>query len=149
MEIVELRSEIELREAFPVMRELRTHLDEARYLALLRVMMPRGYRLLAVRDSGRIVALAGIEVMTNLYNDRHVWVYDLVTTAGERSRGHGRRLLTHVEQLGRSEGCTMIALSSGLQRLDAHRFYERHMGFEPVSYSFNKRLSSASASGDG
>ena len=140
MDISELQSENQLREAFPVMRELRTHLDEEHYIELLRVMMQRGYRLLALRDGGRIVALAGIEVCTNLYNDRHVWVFDLVTTAEARSRGYGRALLAYVEELGRREGCKMVALNSGLQRIDAHRFYERHMGFDRVSYSFNKRL---------
>ena len=78
MEIVELLAESELREAFPVMQQLRPHLDEHRFLELLRVIMPQGYRVLAVRDAGRIVAVAGIKVTTTLHLDRHVWVYDLV-----------------------------------------------------------------------
>jgi len=140
MDIVELTAESDLRAAFPVMRQLRSHLDEDRYLALLRTMMPRGYRLLAVRDGGRIVAVAGIEVRTALHFGRHVWVNDFVTAAEARSHGYGRVLLAHVEELGRREGCSVIALNSGLQRLDAHRFYEQHMGYTRVSYSFRKRL---------
>ena len=67
MRIDELTSEAEWREAFPVMRELRTHLDEAMFLDLMRQMKPEGYRLLAARDDqGVIRALAGIATLTNL-----------------------------------------------------------------------------------
>jgi GNAT superfamily N-acetyltransferase len=140
MDIVELQTADELRESFPVMRQLRTHLDADGYLELLRIMMARGYRLLAVRDDGRIVALAGIEIRTSLHIGRHVWVYDLVSDGNARSRGYGRTLLSYVEDLARRDGCGVIALNSGLQRVDAHRFYEQHMGFDRVSYSFSKRL---------
>jgi hypothetical protein len=55
MKIIELTTEAEWREAFPVMRELRTHLDEATFLDLMRTMKPEGYRMLATTraPSGR------------------------------------------------------------------------------------------------
>lgn len=140
MHVSELRSEDELREAFPVMHELRTQLDEAAYVDRLRTMTSGGYRLLALRDGGRIVALAGIEVATDLHLGRHVWVHDLVTRADVRSRGHGAALLAHVEELARREGCDTVALSSGVQRLDAHRFYETRMGYRRTAYTFGKRV---------
>ncbi len=34
----------------------------------------------------------------------------------------------------------MVALSSALHRTDAHRFYEKHMGYDKVGYSFTKRI---------
>jgi GNAT superfamily N-acetyltransferase len=63
-----------------------------------------------------------------------------VTTDSERSRGHGQRLLEHLEEEARAAGCDMIALSSGLQRADAHRFYERRMGYARLSFVFGKPL---------
>ncbi len=52
--VVELRSEEELREAFPVVRRLHGALDERRYEELLSMMVPNGYRMFAVREpSGR------------------------------------------------------------------------------------------------
>ena len=64
-EVVELRSEAELREAFPTIRELHRDLDEQRYLELLDEMVPAGYRLFAVRESsGQIVAAAGVQAAT-------------------------------------------------------------------------------------
>ncbi len=129
------------------MRELRGHLDEERWLELMEVMGADGYRLLSLQDDdGSILALAGIRAATNLYYGRHVWVYDLVTTGRARSMGHGRKLLGHVEELAAREGCEMVALSSGLQRTDAHRFYEERMGYDRVSYTFAKRVGSGDTS---
>jgi hypothetical protein len=90
-EVVELRSEAEYREAFPVIRELHGGLEERRYLELLGEMIPAGYRLFAIRgSSGEIVAVAGVQVLTNLYYERHLYVYDLVATEDARSEGHDR-----------------------------------------------------------
>lgn len=141
MEIVELTTEAEWRESFPVMRELRTHLDEATYLDLLREMTPQGYRLLAARDdAGVIRALAGIGYHLNLYYGHHIWVYELVTTASERSRGYGKALLDHVDALARDLGCDTVALASGLQRADAHRFYEQKAHLKASAYTFQKAI---------
>ncbi|MFN2586514.1 MAG: GNAT family N-acetyltransferase [Actinomycetota bacterium] len=141
MKVVELRSRAELGRAWPVMRELRDHLDEERWLELMDVMTPDGYRLLSLQeDDGTIVALAGIRIATNLYYGRHVWVDELVTTGGARSRGYGRMLLGRVEDLAAAESCEVVALSSALHRADAHRFYEQHMGYDRVSYSFVKKV---------
>jgi ribosomal protein S18 acetylase RimI-like enzyme len=139
IEIVELRSEAELGEAFPVIRELHHQLDERTYVNLLAEMIPNGYRLFAIRDSGEVVAALGMQVLTNLYYERHVYVYDLVTTACTRTKGHGEALMRHVEDLARREGCKYIALACGREREGALRFYER-LGFERPGYSMRKAL---------
>jgi GNAT superfamily N-acetyltransferase len=139
IELVELRSEAELGEAFPVIRELHHELDERKYANLLAEMIPNGYRLFAIRDSGEVVAAVGMQVLTNLYLERHAYVYDLVTTARTRSKGHGEELMKHVEDLARREGCNFIALACGREREEALRFYER-LGFERPGYSMRKAL---------
>lgn len=140
MEIVELTGIEAMCEAFPLMKQLRPYLDEPRYLSLLADMIPRGYRMFAVRDGSALRAVAGIDLSVNLYHGRHVWVYDLVTDEHARSRGVGQLLLRHVEAFGRTHGCERISLASGLVRKDAHRFYEERMGYERVSYVFTKAL---------
>lgn len=141
MKVVELKGEAELRRAWPVMRELRGHLSEKRWLELTAEMERDGYRLLALEDeAGTIQALAGIRVSTNLYYGKHMWVDELVTASETRSRGHGRTLLSHVEELAVSEGCEMVGLSSGARRVDAHRFYEDRMGYDRASYVFTKQV---------
>ena len=139
VEVVELDSEAELREAFPVIRELHERLDERKYLDLLARMRPAGYRLFGVRDSGEIVAAVGTQVLTNLYYERHMYVYDLVAAANARSRGHGQALMEHVERLARREGCKYVALACGRERDGAIRFYER-LGFERPGYSMRRAL---------
>ncbi len=141
MRVVELQGEAELRRAWPVMRELRGHLPEERWLELTAEMERDGYRLLALEDeAGTIQALAGIRLSTNLYYGRHLWVDELVTAPDTRSRGHGRTLLAHVEDLAVSEGCEVVGLSSGIKRVDAHRFYEERMGYDRASYVFTKQV---------
>jgi GNAT superfamily N-acetyltransferase len=138
--IKEIGSEPERRAAFPVMRELRPHLDEAVFLRLLDEMALKGYRLFALRDGhGAITSLAGVAVLTNLYYGRHVWVFDLVTAGHARSKGHGARLLAFVEDFARENRCLAVALSSGLAREDAHRFYERE-GYHKTSFVLLKHL---------
>lgn len=129
MEVAELRSETDLREAFAVMRELHGGLTEEAYARLLAEMVPDGYRLFAARDGGRIVGLVGAQVLANLYYGRHLFVYDLVVAEGTRSAGCGAALMDHVEDFARAEGCETAALACGKEREGALRFYGRR-GYE-------------------
>ena len=139
-DIRELFSDEDFSAAFAVMHELRDQLDHADYLDLLAQMRPRGYRLIAVEEDGRIVALAGIGFGVNFYYRRYLWVYDLITSDAERSKSHGLALMEYLEQLARTEGCDTLALASGLHRADAHRFYIDKVGLEKASYTFSKSL---------
>ena len=136
----ELLTDADFEAAFDVMHELRTHLDRSKYLELLAEMRPRGYRLIAAEDGGKIVALAGISQGVNFYYGHYVWVYDLITAETDRSKGHGLVLLQHVEQLARDSGCETLALSSAFHRLDAHRFYEDKADMEKRGFDFVKEL---------
>ena len=139
--IRELTTPEDLRAAYPVMNELRTHLmDVDEYESTLAEMLAGGYRMFASSDDGEIVALAGIAIRTNFYYGRFLYVYDLITSQSKRSKGHGKLLLDHLEVLARADGCQTIALSSGVQRADAHRFYEDKMGYDRVSHVFKKTL---------
>ncbi len=140
MHIFEAVDRDQLKRVWPVMRQLRDHLDEARFLALVDEMRPSGYRVYGLEEDGRVAAVAGVAVQTNLYNLRHLWVFDLVTAGDARSRGHGGALLRFLEQLAADEGCGMVALSSGVQRVDAHRFYEQRMGYRRTGYTFAKEV---------
>ncbi|MEO0968743.1 MAG: GNAT family N-acetyltransferase [Cyanobacteria bacterium J06639_18] len=140
LEIQEIKSHKEFQEAFGVMSELRQDLDRETYLGLLPSMIQGGYRLFALRDTGVIVSLAGLAIITNFYYGRHVWVYDLVTTSKVRSKGYGRHLMEFIEEFARQENCKVVALSSGFERKDAHRFYEERMNYEKHAYAFKKSV---------
>jgi GNAT superfamily N-acetyltransferase len=140
MEVVELHSTAERREVLPILRELYPWLDEAHYAALLAEMVPDGYRQFALRnEAGEIVAVAGVAVHVNIYYGRHLYVYDLVVTEGERSKGYGDLLMDHVEDIAHREGCETAALACGLEREGALRLYESR-GYEKPSYAMRKAL---------
>jgi ribosomal protein S18 acetylase RimI-like enzyme len=140
MEIVELRSAAEHREALPTLRELYPWLDEGRYAALLAEMVDDGYRQFALRnEAGEVVAVAGVAVHVNIYYGRYLYVYDLVVREGERSKGYGDMLMDHVEEIGRREGCQTAALAVSLDREGAQRLYERR-GYQKPSYAMRKAL---------
>ncbi len=141
MQIQELTTPEQWREAYPVMHELRVDVNQDDYFDLLQVMITEGYRMFALRDDNNaIVALAGVAVLTNFYYGRYIWVYDLVTADAARSRGYGAQLLGFIEEFAREENCQTIALSSGMQRVDAHRFYLDKMNYTKQSFVFTKRL---------
>jgi GNAT superfamily N-acetyltransferase len=140
MEIVELCSAAQRREALPILRELYPSLDEDRYTRLLEEMVVDGYRQFAVRhEAGELVAVAGAAVHVNLYYGRHLYLYDLVVTEGARSKGYGGLLMDHVEGVARREGCETAALACGLEREWALRLYERR-GYQKPSYAMRKAL---------
>lgn len=138
--IKELVTKEEILEGFQVMSELRTHLDVDRYFELFEVMKREGYKLFALYNQEQIVAVTGLIVLTNFYNGKHVYVYDLVTAASARSKGFGEELLSYVEKWAAKQGCETVALSSGLARVDAHRFYREKMNYEQPSLVFTKSL---------
>ncbi|MCX7711167.1 MAG: GNAT family N-acetyltransferase [Clostridia bacterium] len=141
MKIIELMNDHEFVESYKIMKQLRTKLSENEYILLLSEMRRQGYRLIAAIDyTDKIVALAGFSILTNLYYNKHVWVYDLVTDQNERSKGYGKVLINRIEEIAKENNCHCVTLSSGLQRLEAHRFYENKMNFDKTSYVFKKTL---------
>jgi GNAT superfamily N-acetyltransferase len=133
------KSDAEIADCYDVMAELRPHIPRERFVALVKSMHADGYRLACIRSAGRVVAVAGYRISTNLFYGRNLYVDDLVTAESGRSRGHGKALLAWLRQLAVDEGCDAFHLDSGVQRKDAHRFYLRE-GLELSSYHFSARL---------
>ncbi|MFP3441205.1 GNAT family N-acetyltransferase, partial [Pantoea sp. SIMBA_133] len=87
-----------------------------------------------------LVAVTGFKPMITLYYGRFVWVCDLVTSEQHRSKGYGEKLLTVVENWAMENGYQSVALSSGVQKKEAHRFYKGKMYYDQVSFVFKKGL---------
>ncbi|MFT9846332.1 GNAT family N-acetyltransferase [Aneurinibacillus sp. REN35] len=138
--VTEFFSEDEWRIAYPVMRDLRTELQEDEFITIMRQMKEEGYRLFALYEQDEIVTLAGIAVLHNMYYGKHIWVHELVTKADKRSKGYGEKMLHFLASWGEEQGCDTIALASAFFREDAHRFYEEKMGFEKSNFTFVKQL---------
>ncbi len=128
-------TEAEKLACLPVMRELRTHLNEADFLPQLLRQEALGYRLASVAVSGKVVAVGGFWINEAFAYGKYMYVYDLVTREGARSGGHGKALLDFLKEHALAAGCTQLHLDSGVQRFEAHRFYLRE-GFRISAHHF-------------
>jgi GNAT superfamily N-acetyltransferase len=137
--IEHVRTDEEVLACYDVMAELRPHLARDAFLPTVRAMQKDGLRLACIRDEGRVVAVAGYRVSTNLFCGRHLYVDDLVTAESARSKGHGKALLDWLRAQAVAEDCDVFHLDSGMQRKRAHQFYLRE-GLEIAGYHFSERL---------
>ena len=121
-----------------VHRQLRTALP-ADYAARLSQVFANGGRLAVVADGEAVVGVALWRLIENTYEGRRLYVDDLVTDEARRSRGVGKALLGHLEGKARQHGCDVMALDSGAQRAQAHKFYFRE-GMHIPGFCFRKEL---------
>ncbi|WP_082234564.1 GNAT family N-acetyltransferase [Halobacillus massiliensis] len=139
--IIELAAREEWKEAYPVMKQLRPQHSEEAYVELVEeAQKKQDYKMFALYQKEKIVSVIGFMPQITLYYGKFIWVCDLVTDSNVRSSGCGKELLTYVHNWAVSNGYNSIALSSGLQREEAHRFYEKKLDYQKVSYVFKKDL---------
>ena len=124
--------------AEPVHRQLRDGLPSD-YAGRLRAVFGNGARMSVATEAQAVRGLALWRVIENTYEGRRLYVDDLVTDEAHRSRGIGRALLQHLERHAQNLKCDVLALDSGTQRTDAHRFYFRE-GMVIPSFCFRKNL---------
>lgn len=116
-------SDADIAACFPVLNQLRAHVRAEEFILRVQRQMAHGYQLLAARVSGRVVAVAGFRVLENLAWGRFLYVDDLITDSGQRSKGYGHTLMRWLTHHAIAQGCDELHLDSGVQRFDAHRFY--------------------------
>jgi GNAT superfamily N-acetyltransferase len=94
-----------------------------------------GATMLVAADGDRFVGLcsAYLELNSIRFGQR-CWVEDLAVDPERRSEGIGGALLDAAEDWAREQGATHFELDTGLDRLDAQRFYERR---DPATKGFS------------
>ena len=118
-------TDAEILRCFPVLLELRPHLVETQFIQRVRRQHDEsGFQLAFVEDAG-VKSVAGFRISEFLAWGRTFYVDDLVSTAADRSKGHGKLLLDWLVARARAAGCAQFHLDSGVQRFEAHRFYLR------------------------
>ena len=123
-----------------VMRQLRPTVAADEYLATVRRMMETdGYHLAAISDGQTVRAVAGYRFMEMLYCGKIMYVDDLNTYEGYRSKGYGKELMDWLKGEAKAHGCGQLHLDSGVQRENAHRFYFRE-GLTINCYHFRVML---------
>jgi len=116
-----------VRDCYPVMAQLRPHLASVdEFVARWRRQVAHGYRLVALFDDSRVLALAGFRVQENLVYGRHLYIDDLVTDEALRGAGYGEQLMIFLKRKAQTEGCQRLVLDTPLSNSLGHRFYFRH-----------------------
>jgi GNAT superfamily N-acetyltransferase len=127
-----------LERAEAVHRQLRTALP-ADYRTKMQRVFAGGGRMVVAAEGDAVHGLAVWRVYENTSTGVHLYVDDLVTDEGRRSRGVGHALMQWLEQRARELSCDALVLDSGTQRTRAHRFYFRE-GLVVVCFNFMKDL---------
>jgi len=132
-------SDADIARCQPVMLELRPHLADQDFVAIVRRQQKTGYLLAYLEDNGEVRSVAGYRFMETLGCGKILYVDDLVTHAANRSAGYGGRLFDWLLEQARAARCNEFHLDSGVQRFDAHRFYLCH-GMNIVWHHFSLKL---------
>ncbi len=141
MEILELSpGDAQLKNVYPVIRELRTELTEEDFHRRFEDgYRDNGYRIAALFDNDECLAAAGYRVLTNFVSGRFLYIDDLVTVSSSRSKGYGKSMNGYLVDIAQKKGCTCVKLDSGVNRQQAHRFYFRE-GYIIACFNFGKSL---------
>lgn len=134
-EVALCQTDAEILACYTVMQQLRPHIKSSDFVACVKQQQQLGYQMVCVVHNDVVAAVAGYRIGQNLAWGRYVYVDDLVTDAAVRSQGLGHKLMQWLLDEARRLDCQQLHLDSGVQRLDAHRFYE-HEGMRFASKHF-------------
>ena len=117
------QEELEIQSCYAVMAELRPHVPPGEFVQRVKRQVEiAGYKLACLTDA-EVKAVAGFRISECLAWGKFLYVDDLVSKSGERSKGYGGALFDWLVEYAKAEDCDQFHLDSGVQRFDAHRFY--------------------------
>lgn len=97
------------------------------------------YHLIGAFLGDTLVGLAGAWIATKIWCGRYLEIDNLVVAENCRSTGVGSQLISHLESVGRSRDCKILALDSYTANKASHRLYHR-LGFEIWGFHFIKPI---------
>jgi GNAT superfamily N-acetyltransferase len=134
------KSEQEISDCFPVIQELRSHLELTNFVTQVqRQQQQSDYRLAYLQVDELVLAVAGFRISESLAWGKFLYIDDLVSKSGHRSQGYGTVLFNWLVDYARDRDCQQLHLDSGVQRFAAHRFYLTHR-MEITSHHFTLKL---------
>ena len=127
-----------LKQAETVHRQLRPNL-EADYVSRMRKVFASGADMAVCKRGEQVCGLAVFRVLEKTYSGRELYCDDLVTDENVRSSGVGHALIDYLEAVAATRACNCLALDSGTQRHQAHKFYFCE-GLTIAAFHFSKTL---------
>ena len=132
-EIIELEW---LRQSESVFRQLRPHLPTD-FVGRMKEVFATGAEMAACVVDGNVRGITVFRVFEKTFSGRELYCDDLVTDETARSTGVGRTMIAYMESIAAQRGCDTLALDSGCQRQQAHKFYFRE-GLTIPAFRFSK-----------
>lgn len=123
----------------PILRHLRHASDDDTFSRRLQDALYAGYRVLIAERDDDAIGCLGFQVHHDVHWGRTFYIDDIVVHPRARGLGIGSALMSAATKLARETGCDHLRLASGLDRADAHRFYESH-GMTRSSFQFARAL---------
>ena len=120
-----------------VHRQLRPHLAD--YAGRMREVFAGGAQMAVALVDGKPAGVTVFRILEKTFTGRELYCDDLVTDEKRRSTGVGHALMAYMEKVGREAGCDYLALDSGTQRQQAHKFYFREQ-LPITSFHFSRKL---------
>ena len=130
----------DLARCFPVMKELRPHLNFEEYISIYDDSHAAdGYQIAAIEDEGQILALMGYRFLSDFVRGKHIYIDDLVSSEKSRSKGLGTELLKFAEEIAQKNGCKSLRLCTGIENERGVNFYDRN-GWTRRAFAYTKKL---------
>lgn len=107
---------------------------------LERIQNHEDYHTIVAIEEGDVIGFIGLwKGMAYEFEEEYIRVVALAVDQAYQKQGIGTKLLKVAEQYALEQGIQIVSLNSGLEREEAHRFYERK-GYRKKGYGFTKRI---------
>lgn len=126
--------------AFPIISQLRPHLNRMQFAELIQKMAHENYKLWAYIDRNKVLGLVSTRVYTDFVRGAHVYIDDLVTDQNSRSLGVGAAILKHAERLATNLKLPSLRLCCATENESGLKFYKRE-GWKERSLALVKKVS--------
>lgn len=123
MSIQLAESDSQILGCFPVISQLRPHLEQNKFIEQIRYQMNERYQLAFLKIEDQTLAVAGFRISNCLALGKFLYIDDLVVDEFNRSHSYGQQLFQWLIEYARNHQCKHLSLDSGVQRFAAHRFY--------------------------
>ena len=98
------------------------------------------YVTFVAEADGKIVGLAtAVKVLAIGHPGGYVKMNGIGVLPEYRHQGIGKKLMEQIEHFAMEQGAPYVGLASGINRLEAHAFYE-NSGYQKTSFWFRKSL---------
>ena len=96
--------------------------------------------VLVANMDGKVIGTTTIYFIEVAIRDRpYAFLEGLVIHEDHRGNGHGTTFFQKCVEIAKEKGCYKMLFTSGLDREDAHKFYEK-LGFRKQGYEFRMDL---------